>query len=256
MADRSAYLQIALDAVKIADNKLRDHADLRVSVKGDRDYVSNLDVEIEQLVRSHLAEVTPDIGFFGEEHGGDRKGDRWWCLDPIDGTVNFVRGSPLCAVSLALVEDDQPTVGVVSLPFLNLTYEATLGQGAHRNGQPIHVSDTTEFKDAIVAIGDYAVGDGAIEKNRSRIDLTERLANRVLRIRMHGSAAIDLVWLADGKIDATIIVATHPWDIAAGVIIAREAGAHITDLTGTGYSTTASSVIGTTPALAELIELS
>ncbi len=256
MVDRSAYLKIALEAVELANDHLSNHRELRASRKGDRDYVSNLDQKTEIVVRRYLTEHTPDIGFLGEEQGRrrrDRKRSRWWCLDPIDGTVNFVRGSPFYAVSLALVEDKQPTVGVVSLPFFGVTYQATAGEGALCDGEPIFVSGTTDLRDAVVAIGDYAVGRGSIEENRERIRLTERLANSVLRVRMHGSAAIDLVWLAEGRIDAAIIASTHAWDVAAGVLIAREAGANVTDLTGLEYSTAAASVVATAPDLVDLL---
>ena len=152
--------------------------------------------------------------------------------------MNFVGGSPFYAVSLALVEDEQPTVGVVSLPFFGVTYQATVGEGALCDGEPIFVSGTTDLRDAVVAIGDYAVGQDSIEENR---------------VRMHGSAAIDLVWLAEGRIDAAIIASAHAWDVAAGVIIAREAGADVIDLAGLDYPTAATSVVATVPDLVDLL---
>ncbi|GAA4605015.1 hypothetical protein GCM10023107_70290 [Actinoplanes octamycinicus] len=101
----------------------------------------------------------------------------------------------------------------------------------------------------MVALGDYAVGDGADDKNRARFALTQRLATSVQRVRMHGSAAIDLAWLAAGQVDAIVMLANKPWDTAAGVIIAREAGAVLVDQDGTPHHTGSSATIAANPAL-------
>jgi myo-inositol-1(or 4)-monophosphatase len=159
-----------------------------------------------------------------------------WALDPVDGTVNFVHGSPLCAISLGLITEDHSVLGVIDLPFLGTRYSVAEGNGAHANGEEITVSATDRIADAVVALGDYAVGDDSENKNRIRFALAQRLANKVQRIRMHGSVAIDLDWRAAGHIDAAIILGNKPWDTAAGAVIAREAGVSVVDLDGSPHT--------------------
>jgi len=247
-------LPIASAAVDQAADLMRQTQPGVITAKGDRDMVSEVDYAIEKQLRAYLAEQTPTIGFLGEEEGASgSNGDLQWALDPIDGTANFVRGIPLCAVSLGLVHHGQPVLGVVDLPFLGARYTAVQGSGAYANGQPIHASTTDQMSEAIVAIGDYATGLNADTKNATRLAITTHLAATVQRVRMNGSAAIDLVWLAHGRIDATITLSNKPWDMAAGVIIAREAGALVVDADGNPHSASSTATVGTTPALVNQI---
>jgi myo-inositol-1(or 4)-monophosphatase len=169
----------------------------------------------------------------------------------VDGTANFVRGMPLCGFSLGLIERGRPVLGVVDLPFLGVRYHAVQGAGAFAEGDRIQVGKTSGLEDALVSIGDYAVGDGAEIKNRLRFALTERLAVSVRRTRLIGSAAIDLVWVAEGKLDACIILSNNPWDTSAGVVIAREAGALVTDQDGTDHTFDSAATIAAAPALSD-----
>ncbi|GIF44409.1 inositol monophosphatase family protein [Actinoplanes xinjiangensis] len=237
MTDYADLLPIAHQAVDLAHNVMRTMQPGALTAKGDRDMASEVDYAIEEQVRAFLADQTPDIGFLGEENGtSGATGGLVWALDPVDGTVNFVHGSPLCAISLGLITENRSVLGVIDLPFLGARYSAAEGNGAHANCEPITASTTDRIADAVVALGDYAVGDDAEHKNRTRFALTQRLANNVQRIRMHGSAAIDLAWLAAGHIDAVIMLANKPWDTSAGVVIAREAGALIVDHDGSPHS--------------------
>lgn len=139
------------------------------------------DKAVEDDVRAFLDRETPEISFLGEEHGRTENGDGKlvWALDPIDGTANFLHRLPLCAVSLGLVDAERPVLGVIDLPFLGSTYSAAEGYGAFVGDQPIRVSDTENLGEAIVSLGDYAVGENAEEKNKVRLAVTERLAARV-----------------------------------------------------------------------------
>jgi myo-inositol-1(or 4)-monophosphatase len=250
LIDSSILLPVALEAADLAVDLIRNQAPGALTAKGDRDYASEVDYAVEQKIRAFLRERTPDVGFLGEEEGFTDGGqDQWWALDPIDGTVNFAHDIPLCGVSLGLVRDKQPILGVIDLPFLGARYTAVQGQGAYRDGRRVAVRNVTRLADAVVTIGDYAVGAGAHELNRRQLELTEHLAERALRVRMLGSAAIDLAWLADAKTDATVMFWNHPWDVAAGVVLAREAGAEVIDLGGTDYSTEAVATIAAAPAL-------
>jgi len=245
MTDYADLLPIAHQAVDLAHDMMRTMQPGMLTAKGDRDMASEVDYAIEERVRAFLTEETPDIGLLGEENGtSGGTGKLMWALDPIDGTVNFVHGSPLCAVSLGLITENRSVLGVIDLPFLGGRYSAAEGHGAELDGQRVHASRVIDISEAVVAIGDYAVGDGAEEKNRLRFAVTQRLAAEVQRIRMHGSAAIDLAWLAAGKVDAIVMLANKPWDTAAGVILAREAGADVVDVNGSPHTATARACIG------------
>ncbi|MEO3855609.1 inositol monophosphatase family protein [Acrocarpospora sp. B8E8] len=248
--DARELLPLAEQAVSIAREFLTE-LPRTVTAKGDRDMVTEVDYAIEQAVRDFLAGETPEIGFLGEEEGitGNRNG-LMWALDPIDGTANFTHGIPLFAISLGLIDDNRAVLGVIDLPFLGSLYSAAEGAGATCDGEPIHASATDTLNAAIVSIGDYAVGADAEQKNRLRIPLNYQLATRVQRVRMFGSAAIDLAWVAEGKSDACIMLSNNPWDTAAGVVIAREAGAYVLDIDGSPHSMTATATIAATPKIA------
>ncbi|MFI7095443.1 inositol monophosphatase family protein [Streptomyces lydicus] len=169
----------------------------------------------------------------------------------MDGTANLVSGLPLCGVSLGLIERGTAVLGVIDLPFLQERYRAADGEGAYCAGQRIAPSPKTQLHDAIVAIGDYAVGDSAAERNLQRLEITRLLAARALRVRMLGSAAIDLAWVAAGRLDASIALSNHPWDMAAGVAIAREAGARVMAADGRPHEVASASTVTAAPGLAK-----
>ncbi|MET8808152.1 inositol monophosphatase family protein [Streptomyces sp. NPDC004546] len=250
MTDLGPLLQIASAALDQVSPLVTEMAVGAVRSKGDRDMVSEIDLAVEDRVRSFLQKETPEIGFLGEENGGTGiDGPLTWALDPVDGTANLVNGLPLCAVSLGLVQDDRSVLGTIDLPFMRHRFRAAEGHGAYADDEPIRASQTTALDQAIVAIGDYAVGVRAQERNVQRFALTRRLAEQVLRVRMFGSAAIDLVWVASGKLDACIALSNHPWDMAAGVAIAREAGAIVMDLDGSPHNLGSAATIAVTPGI-------
>lgn len=159
-------------------------------------------------------------------------------------------------MSLALVQEDRPLLGIIDLPTLGQRYWAVQSQGAWLDGKRIQVSKRDRLTDAMVTIGDYAVGSNAAAKNRLRLNVTAELARRVLRIRMLGSAAIDLAWLAEGKTDACILLSNKPWDTAAGVVTAAEAGAQVVDLDGSKHTMRSKAAIAAVPSLiAEIVSL-
>lgn len=249
----AALLPVALQAAQIASDLVRTRVPGLLTAKGDRDMASEVDYAVERAVRDFLKERTPDIAILGEEEGitGDTTGELLWAIDPVDGTANFVRNIPLCGISIGLIQRGRPVVGVIDLPFLGDRYHAAQHTGAYLGDRRIQASMTTDLKDAIVAIGDYAVGEGAEAKNRQRIALTERLAANVQRVRMLGSVAIDLAWVAEGKLDASITLSNKLWDMAAGVTIAREAGAKLTDQEGTDHTPQSSATLATAPSVAK-----
>lgn len=252
--DLEKLLGVAGEAVDLAVDTLRSAVgpgDL--TPKGDRDYASEIDFRIERQLRAHLTEATPDIGFLGEEEGtSGHQGGLHWALDPIDGTVNYVRDLPLFAVSLALIEDDQPVLGVIDMPTFGVRYRAAAGLGTFAGDRRLSCPPPpADLGSAIVAIGDYAVGTNAESKNRVRLRITSRLAATVLRVRMLGSAAIDLAWLAEGRLDASITLSNKTWDMAAGVVLARETGHQVVDAAGAAYSLASASTVAAHPAIVD-----
>ncbi len=253
MIDLPALLITANEAVTTASTIIRSRQPGVLTAKGDRDMASEVDFAVEEALREFLAKATPDIGFLGEEEGrtADRSDELLWVLDPVDGTVNFVHGMPMVAVSLGLVAGDRSILGVIDMPFLDKRYAAAEGLGATRNGAPIRGSDCDNLSGALVAIGDYAVGTGASERNRIRLTMTSLLMESVQRIRMLGTAATDLAWVAEGNLDASVMFTNKPWDTSAGVLIAREAGVRVLDIDGLPHTFNSTGTIAVAAPLAD-----
>ncbi|MEM9655864.1 MAG: inositol monophosphatase family protein [Actinomycetota bacterium] len=225
--DHTKLLQIAHEVTDEAKEIFLQEPPGDYTPKGDRDFATEVDFAIERTVRERLAKLTPDIGFVGEEYGGDQDAERYWCLDPIDGTINYAASSPLCAISLALIEDGQPTIGIIDAPRLGDRYSASLGAGSTRNHQPIASAEAKNLNEAISSFGDFSVAQGYEDRYRQQREILDAAAKKFRRVRMLGTAALDLAWLADGKHAAAIIIGGQLWDIAAGQVIAQEAGAII-----------------------------
>jgi len=202
-----------------------------VTWKGAVDLVTIADRESETFVIAALHAAFPDDHIIGEEGGGAGPADAdfVWYVDPLDGTTNFVHGLPHFAVSLGCVYRGDPAVGVILAPVLGDVWSAALGQGATKNGQPIAVATDQTLRRSLVATGfPY-----------DRTTDAEALARRVARALAHcldvrrlGSAALDLAQVADGTFGAYWEPRLKPWDLAAGVVIVREAGGRVTDLAG------------------------
>ncbi|MBO0848483.1 MAG: inositol monophosphatase, partial [Pseudonocardia sp.] len=172
MSDVEQLMLVAREAMVIARRIIRSRTPLSVTTKGERDLVTDVDLAVEDAVRELLTARTPELGILGEEHG--RSGgtdDALWVLDPVDGTSNLARGIPLCAVSLALVSGRRPVLAAVDLPFLDVCYTAAQGHGAYAGDERIRCSTVRDVAEAMISIGDFAIGQGAAEKNRVRIEL-------------------------------------------------------------------------------------
>ncbi|MFI6098160.1 inositol monophosphatase family protein [Lentzea sp. NPDC051213] len=251
--DLDRALPAAQRAIDLAVQYVLHHQPTRISTKGDRDLVTNIDPAIEKLIRDLLHNWDPQIGFLGEEHGAFGDQNTYWVLDPIDGTINYAHGSPLFAIALALVHEHQPILGITALPFLGARYWAVQGQGAYRDGDRISVSTTSELHEAVIGMCDYGSGPNAEVRDRLCADLDHRLTGRAQGVRRLGTTALELVWVADGTLDASVLFGNRTWDTASGAIIAREAGALVLDVDGQPHTTLSGSVLATTPALADVI---
>ncbi|HXW59730.1 MAG TPA: inositol monophosphatase family protein [Solirubrobacteraceae bacterium] len=221
--------------------------------KGDRDYASRVDFQIEDAVREALVRSAADIPFLGEERGGHPRAPLLWVLDPVDGTTNFINGSPLCAISLALLREGQPVFGIVDLPLLGERYVARAGAGAFLNGTRLQRRGCRRLEEAIVGITDFAVADDRYMENPIHIALLAELAPRALGVRAHGSAALDLAWLAAGRMGASIMLSNRAWDVSAGVLLAREAGALTFDWDGSEHDVDSRFTLACDPALKPIL---
>jgi myo-inositol-1(or 4)-monophosphatase len=253
VTDHSDLLQIARDAVALGADMVKNTRPRHIREKSDRDIVTDVDIEVERAVRNFLDRETPDIDFLGEEEGPvDRNSEYIWTLDPIDGTSNFAHGLPLCATQLALLHRNQSIIAAITAPFLQLQYHAAENLGAFCNDKQIYSSHTGDLSKAIVSVGDYATGRNATEKNLVRLRINARLAEQVERVRMFGSAAIDLAWVAEGRTDAAIILGNKPWDTAPGVLLVRQAGAAASDIDGNPHVTSSPSTVAANSDLLSL----
>ncbi|PRY35135.1 inositol monophosphatase family protein [Umezawaea tangerina] len=238
-------LPIAREAVAIGNRIVTERAPRSVTAKGERDMVTDVDLAVEDAVQAFLARETPEIGVLGEEHGrsGPADDSLWWALDPVDGTANLARGIPLCAVSLGLVAGRRGVLAAIDAPFLGVTYSAVQGGGAFVGEERVRASAVDDVAEAVISIGDFARGEGAEAKNAVRMALLSRLGARAQRIRMIGTAAIDLAWVAQGRLDASVILANMPWDTLAGVLLVREAGGVVVDLDDTEHTADSAATI-------------
>lgn len=254
MKTMQELFEIAWQATQIGATTLKKSQPSSVQLKGDRDTVTDVDLTIQRDIAAYLAQTTPDIALLAEEseQQPEIQTSEWlWVLDPIDGTSNFVHGLPLCAVSLALLHAGRAVVAVTHAPLIGKTYHAIEGKGAFVNGQRITASATESLSEAIVSLGDYAVGHDAGRLNQHRLALTTELVPRVERIRMIGAATLDLAFVAEGALDACVMMSNKPWDTAAGTLIAREAGAQLTDAQGNPHTHSCASTIVTAPGITE-----
>lgn len=253
MSELLEYLGTAEQAVATAVEVIRKGlgAERAISGKGDRDFATDLDYAVEDAVRAFLAKETPDLPLLGEERGrtGDENSHYEWVLDPIDGTVNFAHGSPQHCISLGLTRNGMPVVGVVQAPAAEERFSAAVGHGAALNKRPLHYSGPTDLADAVVAMGDFPFGADVERRTQRRFAMLHRIVPKVQRIRMLGSAALDLCWLASGRVDAVVHDRINLWDVAAGTVIAREAGALVTDLDGVDFSSGAIALLAAGPAV-------
>ncbi|MFD9892917.1 inositol monophosphatase family protein [Amycolatopsis sp. NPDC059027] len=253
MNDYAQLLPIARAAMSTAREIVLSRGSFSVAAKGDRDMVTDVDLAVEDAVRGLLGKETPEIPVVGEERGGRAAGGLWWTLDPVDGTANFARGIPLCAVSLALVDGSRSVLAAISAPFLDVEYSAVDGHGAWAGEQRLRCSEVTDIADAVISLGDFALEEHESDRNRVRLGLLRDLGARAQRVRMIGTSAIDLAWVAHGKLDGTINLSNHPWDTMAGVLLVREAGGVVLDEDGTGHSADSAVTIALSPGVRDEI---
>ena len=232
---RSALLNVMIAAARKAARALkRDFGELeklQVSLKGPANFVTAADRRAEETLYQELIKARPGYSFLGEE-GGRREGadkTHTWIVDPLDGTTNFLHGIPQFAISIALERDGVIVAGLVYNPANDEMFLAERGKGAFLNEQRIRVAARKRLADAVVACGLPHHGRPGIPLAHKE---TAAVQEQVAGLRRFGAAALDLAWVAAGRLDAYWERAIKPWDMAAGLLLVREAGGFVTDCDG------------------------
>ncbi len=229
----------------------RFESELRVGTKSaDVDLVTEVDHACEALIVERLTKERPDDAILAEEgSGSDRPGARWrWIVDPLDGTTNYAHGYPRFCVSIGVELEDVRTVGVVYDPLLDELYHATRGGGAFRNDRAIRVSGETELSRSLMATG------FAYDRRQSPLDNVREFAAflRAARaMRRDGSAALDLCYVACGRLEGYWELKLSPWDVAAGTLIVEEAGGRVSDRRGAPVDRSGREIVSSNGAIHE-----
>lgn len=231
----SALLNVMIAAARKAARALkRDFGELeklQVSLKGPANFVSSADKRAEETIYAELTRVRPGYGFLGEE-GGRRDGadkTNTWIVDPLDGTTNFLHGIPQFAISIALEREGAVIAGLVYNPAIEELFIAEKGKGAFLNDQRIRVSGRKRLAESVIACGLPHIGRGDHALSHKE---TAAMQEQVAGLRRFGAAALDLAWVAAGRLDGYWERDIKPWDMAAGLILVREAGGFVTDCDG------------------------
>ncbi len=236
MALRSANITVMMQAArKAARHLVRDFGEvehLQVSIKGPGDYVSAADRRSEQILRQELSRARPGFGLLLEESGalGDHDADHRWIVDPLDGTTNFLHAVPHFAISIGLERHGEMVAGIVYDPIKDEMFAAEKGAGAYLNDRRLRVSRRSELASCLIGTG-IPVLDWPGRKQGFAAQL-ERLSAEVAGIRRLGTASLDLAYIAAGRFDGFWEYDLKPWDIAAGIVLVREAGGLIGRLDG------------------------
>jgi myo-inositol-1(or 4)-monophosphatase len=231
----SALLNVMIAAARKAGRALkRDFGEvekLQVSMKGPANFVSAADRRAEETLYAELSKARPGYGFLGEEGGAREGADKThtWIVDPLDGTTNFLHGIPQFCISIGLEREGTMVAGVIYNPAIEDLFIAERGKGAFLNDQRIRVAARKRLADAVIACGLPHIGRGDIKLGQRE---TAAVQEKVAGLRRFGAAALDLAWVAAGRLDGYWERDLNPWDVAAGILMVREAGGFVSDCDG------------------------
>ncbi len=247
-------LQIAQRAARAAGQVLREKFDAprEIKSKGKRDIVTDADFAAERIIHEALLSRLPDDRLVSEEDEADARKMLWkqvetdsalalWIVDPLDGTTNYAHHLPHFSVSIALLQQGCVQLGVVYDPMRNELFSAERGRGATLNGKPISVSEVHVFEEALIGT-EWGRSPAA---RRGTASLLSRMAVQAMSARAIGSAALSFCYVAAGRIDAYYHLLLSPWDVAAGALIAEEAGARVTTLQGDPWTVHSKAYVAT-----------
>ncbi len=247
MPPRSALMTVMVRAAdKAARGLKRDFGEvenLQVSKKGPADFVSTADLKAERVLKEELGKVRPDYGFLMEESGstpGSNPEGRRWVVDPLDGTTNFLHGLPHFAISIGLEERGEIIAALVYDPVKEELFHAEKGGGAFFNDRRLRVSGRTRMEDALIGTGIPFKGHGEHGTFAAEV---ERVSAEVAGVRRWGAAALDLAYVAAGRLDGFWERGLSSWDVAAGALLVREAGGYLTTIAGKPWTLTDEDVV-------------
>ena len=235
MAIRSAIITVMIQAAyKAAPGLVHDFGEvenLQVSKKGPSDFVTSADLQAERVLRAELARARPAFGFLLEEAGAVKGADEShrWIVDPLDGTLNFLHGIPHFAISIALEHNREIVAGVIYDPLRDELFRAEKGGGAYLNNRRMRVSSRAELAQAMIATGIPWRGR---PRQSQYLDWLAAVMTNCVGVRRLGSAALDLAYVAAGRYEGFWEPALSPWDIAAGILMVREAGGFVSEIDG------------------------
>jgi len=247
-----ALEQTIKDAGQLALTYFSKLNTIEISKKSPRDLVTEADVAVELFIKDRLLSLSPDFGFFGEESGKVSGKRGRWIVDPIDGTHSFVRGQYFWSISIALEIEGELSLGAVYAPRLNDLYIGEKGKGALKNGKSIQKSNTDQLSEAMVCTGFACLRANLAENNLARFC---RIAEKTRDQRRFGSAALDICFVADGQLDVFWEQQLNLYDIAAGILIASEVGATVTDFSGNQVLNPKEVLITNGKILGQILEL-
>ncbi|MGM4929238.1 inositol monophosphatase family protein [Tardiphaga sp. 619_E2_N8_5] len=243
----SALMNVMVKAARRAGRSLKrdlgEIENLQVSMKGPANFVSLADKRAEEMLYTDLNKARPGYGFLGEE-GGNREGtdkSHTWIVDPLDGTTNFLHGIPQFAVSIGLAREGQVIAGLIYNPANDELYMAEKGSGAFLNDTRLRVAGRKQLNECVIACGLPHIGRGDFELSRNEM---AALQPKVAGLRRFGAASLDLAFVAAGRLDGYWERNLQPWDIAAGLILIKEAGGTVGDINGGDVLTTGNVVAG------------
>ena len=201
-----------------------------IEIKGSNNFVTTVDKSAEAMIISRLETLVEGAGFIAEEGTNATRGERYnWVIDPLDGTTNFIHSSPPVAVSIALIDGNEPVVAVVYEIWMKEAFYAWKGSKAWLNGKEISVSKTPDIKDSLIATG-FPYHN--FDRMKGFMETINYFFNHTHGVRRLGSAATDLAYVACGRFDGFYEYNLSPWDVAAGVLIVKQAGGRVSDFSG------------------------
>ena len=217
------------------------------------DLVTNVDLEVEEKIKDYLTIKTPDISIHAEESGKLIKtSELTWCIDPLDGTTNYSHGYPFFGTSIGLLYKNNPILGSISVPYLNELYSACIGKGAYCNDKEIRVSNTSTLFDSLLVTG-FSYDRFDIEDNNYAEFCY--LTHKTRGVRRGGAAAVDLAFVASGKVDGYWERGLEIWDLAAGAIIVKEAGGVVSDYPNDEFNLSSGRILACSPKLEKELKL-
>lgn len=221
-----------------------------IEEKGYNNFVTEIDKQVEQEIIRIVYESYPDHAILGEETGTTGTGDYTWIIDPIDGTNNFIHGHPHFCISIGVKYKDRMEHGLIYDPLRQELFTATYGSGAFLNDRRIRVAPQKQLTGSVIASG---IGNKENENLQHYLKILGTIIPQVAGIRSSGSAALDLAYIACGRIDGCCEMSLSPWDMAAGVLIIQEAGGIVTDFTGKNNYLSTGDVIAGNPNISKII---